>query len=403
MPVAETFEFFNPLKILSGQRALENLPIELQWLGASRPYCLWAGDVRKKDLGLVIRAFKGSAMALTVFEKMATDPDSSRLEQMAADFSMAACDAILVIGDHPQLQTARQLSLLLSHQPQTPALPRATDRPMTFPLPLIQIFSGPREPKASAQPADTAASRSEAPSDLLPALVVIDPRLLPRSRWLSAVSAALSVLAHCSESVNGPFGNPVADGYAQAAIRAVMHHLTGFTGKDNLPAAKLALANAMVLCQCVRANSSTGLSHLLGQELARVSRVPSGILTGMILPYALEVAARSNPDAVAELLLPLGGAELYGITTDCLRARKAVNLIHELLHTLNQRSGGLIPATLQQADVTEETLVQVARAASHRDLAGDQESLCLEILKHAWLGRPLSFAGCQADGRVMDA
>jgi alcohol dehydrogenase len=402
MPAVENFEFFNPLKIISGKRALENLPIELQWLAASRPFCLWSGKGGKKRLAVVLKALKGSAMTLTVPEKMPHDPDSGQLELMAADFSAAACDALVVIGDHRQLQIAGQLSLLLSAQSPDPTPPSGTDGSPEPSLPLIHLYSGPFEPDQPPQADETATRRTPESPNLLPTLAVIDPRMIPRAHPLTAVSAALTVLAHCSETMAGPYRNPVLDSYAQVAIRIVMQHATSLAVKGALPTAGHALAMAMILCQCVRANAPAGFSHLLGEELSRVSQVPSGILTGIVLPYVLEVAARNTPDAVAELLLPLGGSELYSITADGLRARKAVNLIHELLHALNQCSGSRIPATLQQADISEEKLLQVARAASKRSLAPDPEALCLEILKHARLGRPLCIAGCPCDSRVAE-
>jgi alcohol dehydrogenase len=390
MPATGSFEFYNPLRIISGKQALENLPIELQWLGASRPFCLWPADTRKKVMGEVIRALKGSAITLTIPDKLPADADSGPWEQLALDFSASACDCLVVIGDQAELEIARRLIPILSGQPREPRLPISIDKPLTESLPVVQLFCGPKETIESLEPPDTDDNRLQEITGFLPSLVVIDSRLLPRIHWLPAVSEALAILSYCAELPTGPFANPVADSYAHAVIRLIMQHIGRLADKDNFSIPRLALANAKILCQCVQANSASGLSQLLGRELARVSRVPLGILTGIVLPYVLEAAARRSPEAVAQLLLPLGGIELFAITAHGLRARKAVNLLHDLLHALFQRSSGRIPATLQQAGLTDELLVQAVNAACSKDPDPGRPASCSEIVKHAWLGHPIS-------------
>ena len=83
--IPEYYEFFNSVKIISGYKALENIPFELSRVGAKRPIIITDKGVQQAGLvKVVIDSFGGSDTVIgAVFDE--TPQDSSNIvEQVYA-------------------------------------------------------------------------------------------------------------------------------------------------------------------------------------------------------------------------------------------------------------------------------------------------------------------------------
>jgi alcohol dehydrogenase len=80
------------------------------------------------------------------------------------------------------------------------------------------------------------------------------------------------------------------------------------------------------------------------------------------MPYVLEYNQSVNGDKIAELLLPLAGAEVYASTPQSQRATKAIQHIREVRDVLFERTK--LPRTLEETGkVTEAQLEDIATKA----------------------------------------
>ncbi len=61
-------------------------------------------------------------------------------------------------------------------------------------------------------------------------------------------------------------------------------------------------------------NSMVGLVHSLGHALGAVAHLPHGLCMNLFLPYVLEYNKDVNGPKIADLLLPLVGADIYAQT-----------------------------------------------------------------------------------------
>ena len=75
MEIPLHFEFFCPIRIFSGSRALEHLPGELRALNASRPLVLATQGTADRGLTrILVKAFADSGMSLGLHEAAPESP-----------------------------------------------------------------------------------------------------------------------------------------------------------------------------------------------------------------------------------------------------------------------------------------------------------------------------------------
>ncbi len=109
-------------------------------------------------------------------------------------------------------------------------------------------------------------------------------------------------------------------------------------------------------------NAMVGLVHSLGHATGGVCHLPHGLVMNLYMPYVLEYNLDTNGDRIAELLLPLAGADVYAATPAAERALKAIATIREMRDAIYDRCK--LPRTLQETGkVSREQLPLIADQA----------------------------------------
>jgi alcohol dehydrogenase len=404
------YRFHNPVKLVSGRKALEHLPVELDNHDAVRPMV-----VAFKEQGLrgrlrrLIGAFRDSGMTLVVYDRLTVGADLERIRAVAGYFHEAGCDALLALGQGPLLHLVKALRLYIqtsalpdvskgtrdappptdgASSPRAAAqsdggLPRPDPSEPTVRVPLFWLPTGPGAGDELEGDIEVSGQTMTHPS-LRPQLVCIDRRLLDpsdknrrdRERLLDSV---LIALVNAVEVCLMQGDNPFAVAYAEAAIGSLVDTLT----PDGLEASRgemvLALTNAAVWAACARDMQPPGLAHRLGRALAVRLDLGAGILMALCLPAVVDRGLSGKPHRTAQLLHLLGDAELYSLSEPRLRRSKCVNLLREGWHTLCINWPEALPFDLQATGIAREALPEAARAA---DPADPQSALT--ILERSW-------------------
>jgi alcohol dehydrogenase len=196
----------------------------------------------------------------------------------------------------------------------------------------------------------------------------------------------LAALAHAVEVYTGSDKNPLADAYAYTAIQLIMEHLVNVIRDQRDRNGRLSLANAHVMAGCAFSNVAPGVAHKLGKVMGDVVHLPPGLCMGMLLPHILEREMSEGGYHIPNLLLPLAGFEANASTAENLRARRAVDILHDLLKDLSAVSGGAISLTLKDAQLSEDTLQDIAQIAVASGATFDVDD-CVKILTKAREGR----------------
>ena len=360
------YEYHNPVKILSGSNALDNIPSELDMLGASRPMIITDQGVSKAGLIDVVTSSFGSSNLVVgaIYDK--TPPDSSNIivAEVAKIYRKKKCDSIIAVGGGSSIDTAKCVNICITEESDD----------------LLQ-FMGANVLKKQMKPfvvvPTTAGTGSEVtlvavvlnvekkmkmlfPSPrLYPNVAVLDPRMTQTMPAHITAATGMDALTHAVEAYSCMQKNPMSDAYAFMAIELIRNYLLKATKQGKNVEARLGMANAALMAGSAFSNSMVGIVHALGHSCGGVSHIPHGVAMGILLPFGMEYNMEKVSDLYAELLLPLAGIDVYTKTPAAKRAKKSVEVIRKLLKDLKKASK--LPITLKQAGVKKKDLEAIAK------------------------------------------
>lgn len=389
------YEFFCPVKVIAGNAALEHIPFELAALGSKNPLILTDKGVRANGLLEPIEtAFVDTdAKVAAIFDDVPPDSSLATVRNAARMYREHHCDAILAIGGGSVIDTAKATNILVSE---------GGDDLMQYsgahnlPKPLKPLFVIPTTSGTGSE-ATMIAVVSDTEKNvkmpfasyyLMPNAAVLDPRMTQTLPPHLTAMTAMDALTHAVEAYTCLAANPISDAYATAAIKKISENLFKVLANPKDAEARLELAQASTMAGIAFSNSMVGVVHSLGHALGAVAHLPHGLCMNLFLPYVLDYNKDVNGAKIADLLLPLAGADIYAQTPAAQRADKAIAYIRQMRDQLFEQTK--LPRTLQETGkITREQLNDVAskalddgsiiynpKEASLQDLLG--------ILNQAW-------------------
>lgn len=366
--VPSYYEFYNPVRIISGFKALENLPYELEQLGVKRPLIVTdKGVLAAGLLRPVLTGFIGSGIRIGgIFNDVPQDSEKRVVNTVASVFWRKQCDCFVALGGGSVIDTAKGANIVVSERADDLMAFAGADilqKPLK-PLIVIPTTSGTgSEVTVAAVISDTRRGVKMAFTSrhLLPRLAVLDPRMTRTLPPKMTAATGMDALTHAVEASICLQKNPVSDAHAHAAIRLIAEHLVPVTQNSGPDKARLALANAACLAGAAFSNSMVGMVHALGHACGAVSHIPHGMAMSILLPHGLEYNFESAQDILGQLLLPLAGPESFAATPAHERGRAFIRGIRQLRADL-EKAGGL-PRTLSAAGVKPEALPAIAQTA----------------------------------------
>ena len=385
------YEFFCPTKIVSGRKALANLPHELVQLGSRRP--LVVTDKGIVDAGLLdkVRAvFEGADCVIAaVFDDTPVDSSDRIVAQVARLFGEASCDALLAVGGGSAIDTAKAANIVITEGSEDLLAFQGADR-ITKPLrPLVVVPTTAgtgSEVTAAAVVYNTAKGIKMAFSDgrLLPHVAILDPKMTLTLPPKLTAATGMDALTHAMEAYYCIQKNPVSDAFAAAAIRLVAESLLPCVEDGADEGLRLTLANAALLAGVAFSNSLVGVVHGLAHATGGVAHVPHGVANAIFLPWGIEQNIGKRADIIAEMLPMMGGKPTGSADHD---ARAVAGAVRALTRRLHDAAG--LPTSLRQAGVREDQLEAIARAAiNDGSMAMNPEEVtyadALELLRKAY-------------------
>ena len=363
------YEFFCPVKVIAGHAALEHIPFELSALGSKRPLIITDKGVRANNLLAPIEAAFESTEAVigAIFDDVPPDSSLETVRKAAQLYRDNQCDAIIAIGGGSVIDTSKATNILVSEggddllkysgahnlpKPLKPFFVIPTTSGTGSEVTMVAVVSDPEKNVKMAF----------ASYSLMPHAAILDPRMTQTLPPHLTAMTAMDAMTHAVESYTCMAANPLSDAYAFAAVKKVSNNLFKVLDTPNEAQARLELAQASTMAGIAFSNSMVGLVHSLGHALGAVAHLPHGLCMNLFLPYVLEYNKSVNGDKIAELLLPLAGADIYAQTPAHLRADKAISTIltmRDRLYSLTK-----LPRTLRETGkVSEAQLDEIAEKA----------------------------------------
>ncbi len=367
------YEFFNPVKIISGVAALEQLPGEIRALQLDRPLVITDEGIRKAGLLKHLNSTLDSSglAAAPVFDRVPADSSLQVVRDVAEIYRQEQCDAVIALGGGSVMDTAKAVNILASlggddllQYAGAHVIPHALR-----PLIALPTTSGTgSEATLVAVIKDEQHTRKLAfvSPFLLPNVALIDPRFtLALPAGLTAATA-MDALTHAVEAYTCLAKNPLSDMHAKTAIQWIVSQLPNVLDHPEDKALRLTLANAATMAGIAFSNSMVGMVHALGHTVGAHCGLSHGEAMSILLPHVLEYnlahANESYSRHLGELALVMLGAQRYVETAENRRAATVIAFIRQLKTRLRDISG--LPATLKDTGkVAYPDLKTIAEAA----------------------------------------
>jgi alcohol dehydrogenase len=389
------YEFYCPVKILAGLKALEHLPAELAERGCAAPMVLTDKGVREAGLIKHLEiAFEEAGLSVgPVFDDIPPDSSTDVVERIAREFRERNCDSLIAVGGGSVLDTAKAVNILVSEGGEFLRAYVGAHK-LTRPLkPLVAIATTAgtgSEVTTVAVIKDTHKQKKDAfqSSHLMPAVAVIDPRMTLTVPPVITAATAMDALTHAVEAFTCIAKNPLSDAYASAAIRKIVTALPRVLAEPGHTDARLELAEAATMAGIAFSNSMVGLVHAIGHSLGAVCHLHHGTCMSVLLPYVLEYNFDAIQDDLALLLPFLAGDDIARATPPEERAKAAIAAIRDLRDEI-------FDATRLPRSLSESGKVETSQFAKIADLSVDDGALMfnpveadrsdvLSILERAW-------------------
>lgn len=363
------YEFFCPVKLIVGARALENIPYELGALGASRPLLVTDRGVAAAGLVDQLRAVlsAGGLEIAAVYDEVPPDSSLAAVRAIARRYREAGCDSLIALGGGSPIDTAKAANILASEE--TEDLLKFSGAG-NLPRPLKPLVVIPTTAGTGSEVTYVSIVRDEergikvpfASPFLMPHAAVLDPRMTLGLPAQITAATAMDAMTHACEAYICLAKNPMSDAYASAAVRAVAANLLAVLDRPGDAQGRLALAQAAAMAGIAFSNSMVGLVHALGHSVGALCHVHHGTCMSILLPAVLEYNLDARREQIGELLLPLAGAAVYAETPAADRAEQAIARLRLLKDEIHARCG--LPRTLSETGKVERAqLPQIAGMA----------------------------------------
>ncbi|WP_139852780.1 iron-containing alcohol dehydrogenase [Acinetobacter pullicarnis] len=363
------YEFFCPVKIIAGHAALEHIPFELNALGSKRPMIITDKGVRSNNLLAPLEAaFNATDVVLAhIFDDVPPDSSLETVRAAAAAYRENNCDAIIAVGGGSVIDTSKATNILVTEGGDDLLKYSGAHN---LPRPLKPFFVIPTTSGTGSEVTMVAVVSDNqrhvklpfASNYLMPHAAILDPRMTQTLPPHLTAMTAMDAMTHAIEAYSCLAANPMSDAYATAAIKKISENLFAVLENPNDSYARLELAQASTMAGIAFSNSMVGLIHSLGHALGAVAHLPHGLCMNLFLPYVLEYNKEVNGKRLADLLLPLAGADIYAQTPAAERADKTINTlltIRDQLHALTK-----LPRSLSETGkVSKAQLDDVAEKA----------------------------------------
>ncbi len=363
------YEFCCPVKIIAGLAALEHAPHELSTRGSSR--ALLVTDSGIKSAGLlehIFIAFEESQLKFAaVFDQVPTDSSLPVVKEIAGIYRQHQCDSIIAVGGGSVIDTSKAVNILVSEGGDDLLAYSGhgcLKRPLK-PLFVVPTTAGTgSEVTSVAVIHDVENERKITFSShfLFPDVAVLDPRMtLSLPPGITAMTA-MDAMTHACEAAIGMAKNPISDAYAHGAIEKISQNLMTVMENPGDLDARMELAQAATMAGIAFSNSLVGVVHALGHSVGAICHLPHGMCMSIFLPYVLEYNLDTCSQEIAELLLPLVGAESFAQVPAERRAENSIAEIRKIRDQLYQHCQ--LPRTLQEtAKVRKDQFETIARTA----------------------------------------
>lgn len=336
------FEFVNKTKIIAGINALEQLNFECQQYHMTYPLILTDQTLIK--VKTVSTCLKYLSSPYLIYSNIPMDSSTDTVNEIVQLYKDNHCNGVIAIGGGSVLDTAKGVYLILSQNVNCfddivgfENLKKGLDIPF-FAIPTTS-GTGSEATSVAVISNHLKNVKMEIISQFMQFdIAFLDPHTTLTLPLKTTASCAIDALTHAIEAYSCSGKNPISDIYAANAIKMIIDNIDSVVNDPKDKIARNNLAIASYLAGCAFSNSMVGIVHGIGHALGAVCHIPHGEAMSMLLVPCLKFNKEMCQDIYGELLLYIGGSELYASTPKNKRADKMIECVETLLHGLNAKT-----------------------------------------------------------------
>ena len=339
------FIFQAPTKVVYGQGALSELPMEVGELGSR---VLLITDQGLMDTGLVddVKKILGGSLA-GVFADVPQDTGMEVVDKAAEYGRSVGADVVVSFGGGSVMDTAKGVCIGLKGggsmrdhegmqmltEPQTPHIT----------IPTTAGTGSEVTPAAVILDHEAGQKMLIMEKHITPNTAILDPVTNAKMPPGLTASTGMDAMTHAVEGYVAGQRNPISDGLCLWAVKMIAENLPRAVDNGNDLMARGQMQIAALVAGWGFANSMLGLVHAMAHSLGAVCRVPHGLANGILLPHVMQY----NLSEIPELSADLAGA--LSVDKRGMPPAEAGQAAVEFMHGFIKRIG--LPARLAEVGV----------------------------------------------------
>ncbi|MBK8172136.1 MAG: iron-containing alcohol dehydrogenase [Sandaracinaceae bacterium] len=357
MVVAWTF----PTRILFGEGATIEIGTEAKRLNGTRALIVTdPGIVAAGLIQPIITALEKSGITHVVFDRIASNPNESHVEDAARAYRDSGADFVVAVGGGSAIDVGKLVRLRATH-----SLPLAEyDETLhggekvtgkVPPMIAVPTTSGTGSEVGRGSVVQLGATKKKttiAAPKLLPDVAVLDPRMTLSLPPATTAATGFEALAHSIEAYCALGDHPMADAIALEGIELIGHHLERAVNDGSDIEARGAMLKAAMMGG-VAMRKGLGVCHSLAHPLDSELNLHYGLANALCLPAVLDFNRAAIPMKIAHIARILG-ARGNDVETLAFECSGAVRSLRKKCH---------LPQSLAEVGVTEALITKLAASA----------------------------------------
>ncbi|MBJ9497592.1 iron-containing alcohol dehydrogenase [Acinetobacter baumannii] len=335
------YEFFSPVRILSGIATLKCLPEIIHKLDGSSVFIMTDKGISAANAHEpVINVLNENTIPFVIFDDIPPDGSVNAVYSARELYEKHRCNLIIAIGGGSVIDTSKALNIAVTLPGDLEKYLGVNNLPHRIkPSIIIPTTAGTgSEVTAVAVVADKHKKLIFNSPYLMADYALLDPLMTLNLPLYITAMTAMDALTHCIEAYTCNGRNPISSELAFSAIKKILLNLPIVMKDSQNLESRLALAEASTMAGMAFSNSMVGLTHSLAHALGVNFKVPHGLCCSIFLPHVLEFNKNYILDELSELSLLFLTENEYKSSSKQNRVELLIKKISQLKQELEEMS-----------------------------------------------------------------
>lgn len=352
------FEFFSPVKIVTGVGASLHLKKWVDLFEAKKVLVITDGNIAKSEgFSNILKGMDDEEVCYEVYDKAVPEPPMETIDALAEYVRGNEFDIAFAVGGGSSMDAGKAVCMLKNNEGKIKEyLFGGSKTPVNQSMPLICIpttaGSGSEVTAASViEDTDNHIKLSCTHPNLMPKIAILDPLMHKDMPKMVTAGTGMDAMTHAIEAYTSKNSSVFSDIYARRAIELIAEYLPKVIENPQDLDSRMMMAQASSMAAIAFVNGGLGAVHGISQAMGGIAHTPHGISNAILLPKVMKYNYKGNFAKFADI------ASLLGVDTSGMSleqaAKEAVNGIVEI----NEKVG--IPDNISSLNVTKNMFPQI--------------------------------------------